>query len=85
MSFGDWLRSLRARSRLSLVELGVAAGVSARTVSLWELDRVEPRPSLLRAVLEAHAQEIWPHLPRQMGLEKLFREQLEPDGSSDEG
>ncbi len=49
---GDLLRAWRSKRRLSQLEVGLVAGVSARHLSFVETGRAKPSPELLLAVAE---------------------------------
>jgi transcriptional regulator with XRE-family HTH domain len=51
-SVGDLLRAWRSKRRLSQLEVGLVAGVSARHLSFVETGRAKPSPELLLAVAE---------------------------------
>jgi transcriptional regulator with XRE-family HTH domain len=52
VSVGDLLRAWRSKRRLSQMEVGLVAGVSARHLSFVETGRAKPSPELLLAVAE---------------------------------
>lgn len=49
-NFGEALRDLRKRKRLSQDELGAAAGINGQTISNVETGKVEPRGDTFRAI-----------------------------------
>jgi transcriptional regulator with XRE-family HTH domain len=52
VSVGELLRAWRSKRRLSQMEVGLVAGVSARHLSFVETGRAKPSPELLLAVAE---------------------------------
>ena len=50
VSFGELLRSARARADLTQSELAARLGVQQQAVNRWENDRDRPRPETVRAI-----------------------------------